>query len=77
MHSGVDEQVIVHSNTIKQKFKELHESLNDREKVLIQSLTKMANERKHILLKKSNTLKQQQVEAQQVHIMFFHWPNMC
>ena len=66
----IDEQVSNHTNTIKSKFKEIHESLNERESILIEKLNKIANEKKEKLLNTSKTLKQQQIDAQKV--MFFY-----
>ena len=60
--------MVNHTKTIKSKFKQLHQSLDKREAILIETLNKIAKEKKAKLGTAANTLKQQQVEAQQVMV---------
>ena len=71
LYTDIDEQVINRTNAINSKFKQLHQSLDERQKILIDKLNKIANDKKEKLLKESNKLKQQQIDAQKVkHLIY-------
>ena len=56
---------------MKSKFNQLHQSLNERQKILIDKLNKIANDKMEKLSNESNKLKQQQIDAQKVKCLIY------
>eukprot|EP01084_Bolivina_argentea_P077946 141431_1 len=61
----VNDQVIQHTNTIQSTFKQLHETLNQRQKKLIANLNKFAQDKKNKLENAEKILHQQTAKSQQ------------
>ena len=66
VYTEIEEQLINHTTTIKSVFKEIHDSLNQKEQLLVKSLNDMANKKREKLLNESNILKQHRTEATKV-----------
>eukprot|EP01084_Bolivina_argentea_P202503 345988_1 len=62
---NIDTQVANHMSSIKSTFKELHQSLDQRQEVLVAKLNTIANEKKQKLQNTSNTLNQQHNASKQ------------
>ena len=69
--ADIDAQVANYMNGIKSTFKELHQSLDQRQEQLTQQLLKVANTKKEKLQNASNMMNQRRDSSKQVCNMLF------